>query len=237
MVLRFHSCMGARDFRVSDHPEEVLIVSSWNLALLTSGLSRGWKARTDPQYWPLSQKQQSWVVISSVISFFLHCFEKIKNETVQMVLRNTCVSAQNKYEHMWIFFIFASDLSSKRFFLTEVPDVSLTSSSYLLPASLEVIPVVNFSVCVHRILCHIFRLNLHITACTSCPLHLTSGICWFSVVFVVDKHGLTARIIFRNVHSLKTWKTFIKSKNRRKCIFDTVGGNKANSNSCGLEAF
>lgn len=100
VVLRFYSCMGARDFRVSDHLEEVLIASSWNLALLTSGLSRGWKARTDPQYWPLSQKQQSWVVISSVISFFLHCFEKIKNETVQMVLRNTCVSAQNKYEHM-----------------------------------------------------------------------------------------------------------------------------------------
>lgn len=100
VVLRFHSCMGARDFRVSDHLEEVLIASSWNLALLTSGLSRGWKARTDPQYWPLSQKQQSRVVISSVISLFLHWFEKIKNETVQMVLRNTCVSAQNKYEHM-----------------------------------------------------------------------------------------------------------------------------------------
>ena len=63
--------------------------------------------------------------------------------------------------------------------------------------------MVSFSVRVHMVLCHIFRLNLHITACTFCPLHLTLGICWFSVVFVLDKHGLTARIIFRNVCSLK----------------------------------
>lgn len=75
------------------------------------------------------QKKRFRVALSSII-FFPSLPWKIKNKTVQMVIMNTCVSAQNKYEHMWIFFIFASDLSFKNLFSDWSLQCASAASSY-----------------------------------------------------------------------------------------------------------
>lgn len=137
VVLKFHSRIMARDhqgleFQVTSRK---LCINEF-LELGSSGFSRGWKARTDPEYCSLSQNGffsaeetvQGCPIFYTL--FFPSLLWKIKNKTVQMVIMNTCVSAQNKYEHMWIFFIFASDLSFKNLFSDWSLQCASTASSY-----------------------------------------------------------------------------------------------------------